>query len=137
MGERGWLALRARGVRAVVDLSDACGSIGSVVRQQGMRYLRLGAPDGLPEAEELHIVTSWVLHRIGEGGCVLINDSEGHGNDALLACAVLIKGGNSAGRAQARVRNVAGCALTEPQAGLLRRFVAQHALATNRPLSLP
>lgn len=130
--ESAWLAVRARGVRAVVDLSQDCGSVGDVVRRQGMRYLRLGVHrGGLPEAEELHIVTTWVLQRIREGGSVLLHDAEGRGNDALLACAVLVKDGSNAARAQAQLRNALDAALSQPQVSLLQQFVAQRVLASN------
>jgi hypothetical protein len=131
-GEDGWLTARARGVRAVIDLSEECGGVAGIVREQGMRYLRLPVPyRGLPEAEELHIVTSWALQRIAEGGSVLINDALRCGNDGLVACAVLIKGGSSASKAQARLHSVADTPLTEHQAGLLQQFVAQHFMAIN------
>jgi hypothetical protein len=133
VGDDGWTALRARGVRAVVDLSDRCDYVGLVVRDQGMRYLRLSAhAGGLPEAEELHIVTSWVLHRIREGGSVLIHDATVRGNDALVGCAVLIKDGLTLKQARARLRDVSDVPLTVPQVDLLHQFVAQRALAANQ-----
>jgi hypothetical protein len=132
MEEAGWLTMRSRGVRAVVDLSEQCGGVASVVREQGMRYLRLPVPpNGLPEAVELHIVASWALQRIADGGSVLVNDVRRSGNDGLVACAILIKGGSSAAKAQDRLRNTVDAPLTEHQAGLLQQFVAQHVMAMN------
>ena len=132
-GEAGWRVLRARGLRAVVDLSNECAAAGDLVRQHGMRYLRLSVDrTGLPEPEELHIVTSWVLERIRDGGSVLLHDSDGFGNDALLACAVIVKRGSSSEKAQSQVRSIAGAVLTTPQLDLLHQFVAQRAVAANR-----
>jgi hypothetical protein len=128
----GWLTMRVRGVRAVVDLSEECGSVAGAVREQGMRYLRLPVPaGGLPEAEELHIVASWALQRIADGGSVLINDAGHRGNDGVVACAVLIKGGSNAAKAQDRLQRAVETPLTEHQAGLLQQFVAQHVMAMN------
>jgi hypothetical protein len=125
--------LRARGVRAVVDVSNDCGEVGEIVRQQGMRYLRLSpGRTGSPHPEELHIVTSWVLQRMQDTGSVLLHDSRAAGNDALLACAVLVKRGSSLDKAQARVRSVTQASLTASQGDLLRQFMAQRALASAR-----
>jgi hypothetical protein len=129
-----WQSLRAQGVVAVVDLSAACGSIGERVRQRDMRYLRLPIDrTGLPEPEELHIVTSWVLERISsDGGSVLIHDTDGLGNDALLACAVMVKNGWSVDRAKSQLRRLCDTSLVGYQVNLLHQFVAQRTLAENR-----
>jgi hypothetical protein len=127
----GWQTLRARGVGAVVDVSrEAGGAAGGLVREQGMRYLRLSVNrSGLPEAEELHIVTAWVLERIRDSGSVLVHDSDGRGNDALIACAVMVKDGLSAEKAQSYLLGISNAALEAPQVELLHRFVAQRAIA--------
>ena len=127
-----WLALRSRGVRAVVDLNSECGGVGDTVRDAGMRYLRLPVDSGgLPEAEELHIVATWVLQRISEGGAALIHDPAGRGNDALVACAVLVKRGGNASKARSQLRSLAQNPLNNSQVTLLQRFVAQHVIAVN------
>ena len=59
-----------------------------------MRYLRLCLRHAqVPSAEELQIVTSWVLERTAENGRVLIQDGHARFNDGLVAVASLIKGG--------------------------------------------
>ena len=132
-GDDGWQDLRAQGVRAVVDLSAECGGIGERVRQRDMRYLRLAIDrTGLPEPEELHIVTSWVLQRIGDGGAVLIHDTDGRGNDVLLACAVMVKNGWNVEKAKAHLRRLCDTAMVGYQVNLLHQFIAQRALAENR-----
>ncbi|HEU0074448.1 MAG TPA: hypothetical protein VFS30_10585 [Dehalococcoidia bacterium] len=129
-GLDGWKAVRARGVRAVVDLSEECGSVGDTVRDNGMRYLRLSARRaGLPEVEELHIVTSWVQQRTREGGGVLVHDASERSNDALVACAVLIKDGASLARALSRLGNTTDVPLSQSQLALLHQFVAQRVVA--------
>jgi Polymorphic toxin system, DSP-PTPase phosphatase len=128
----GWLGLRARGVRAVVDLSQECSALGPTVRDAGMRYLRLPVPEGgLPEAEELHIVARWVIERIAEAGAVLIHDPAGRGSDTVVACAVLIKKGGNAARVRAQINALSENPLNEPQVTLLQRFIAQHVIAAN------
>jgi hypothetical protein len=123
-----WQAVRARGVRGVIDVSASCGDLGSIVRHFGMRYLRLPvAPDGLPEAGELHIVTSWLLQRVCEDGPVLIHDTSIRGNDALVACAGLIKRGASVRRATLQVHRAATSPLTDAQLDLLEQFAGQTA----------
>lgn len=130
--QAGWQTLRSRGVRAVVDLSGECGGAGEAVRRHGMRYLRLGVDrTGLPEAEELHIVTSWVLQRIRDGGSVLIHDADDRGNDALIACAVMVKDGVSAEKAQSHLRGASDAVLGAPQLDLLHQFMAQRAVASS------
>lgn len=129
----GWRRLRTQGVHAVVDLNEECSAVGAMVREQGTRYLRLSINSaGLPEVEELHIVTSWVLQRSREAGSVLIHDASVRGNDALVACAVLIKDGAALERALARLRGISEAPLSESQLSLLHQFVAQQTLATNR-----
>lgn len=129
----GWRIVRARGVHAVVDLSEECGTLGDLVREHGMRYLRLSVDRaGLPDVEELHIVSSWVLERIREGGPVLLHDASVRGNDAVLACAVLIKEGAGVARAVSRLRGISQASLSESQMGLLHQFVAQLTLAAQR-----
>jgi 3,4-dihydroxy-2-butanone 4-phosphate synthase len=98
-----------------------------------MRYLRLAVDrTGLPKAEELHIVTSWVLERIRDGGSVLIHDTDERGNDGLIACAVMVKDGVSADKAQSRLRGVSHVVLAAPQLELLHQFMAQRAVASGR-----
>jgi hypothetical protein len=124
-----WKLVRARGVRAVVDLSEEC-FLGAIVRDHGMRYLRLSAHKaGLPEVEELHIVSTWVQQRVGEGGSVLVHDTSVRGNDALVACAVLIKDGASLPRALSRLEGASDVPMSQSQMGLLHQFVAQRAVA--------
>lgn len=124
-----WRVVRARGVRAVVDLSEEC-FLGALVRDHGMRYLRLSAHRaGLPEVEELHIVSSWIQERVKEGGSVLVHDTSVRGNDALVACAALIKNGVSLPRALSRLENAADVPMSQSQMGLLHQFVAQRAVA--------
>jgi hypothetical protein len=128
----GWRAVRARGVHAVVDLNRQCNTVAVFVREHGMRYLRLGInKHGLPEVEELHIVTSWVQERIRENGPVLLHDGSIRGNDALLACAVLVKDGGTLEKALHRVGAITGIPFTQSQMLLLHQFVAQRAVATN------
>jgi hypothetical protein len=121
-----WPQVYSAGVRAVVDLCDEPGDLGAFVRRQGMRYLRLCVKDGAtPGAEELHIVTSWLLERSAQEGPVLIQDGDRVNNDALVACAALIKTGltyDLALQALARVRPEA--ALSYDQTGVLLRFAA-------------
>jgi len=129
----GWRAMRARGVLAVVDLSEERSAVGTTVREHGMRYLRLSTDRvGLPEVEELHIVTSWIQERISEGGSVLIYDTSPRGNDAIVATAVLIKGGFAIARALARTRGLCKVQPSESQLALLHQFVAQLKVAANR-----
>ena len=131
--EAEWLALRARGVRGVVDLSDEPGDLGPMVRQQGMRYLRLAVADGhLPEVEELHIVTSWVLQRVREEGPVLIHECGARANHALVAAAVLIKRGASLSRASGQLRHAYPPAFSDAQLDLLARFAGELARVTSR-----
>jgi hypothetical protein len=130
--DAGWRALRARGIGAVVDLSAECGGIGERVRSREMRYLRLAIDrTGLPEPEELHIVTSWVLQRIDDGGAVLIHDTDRLGNDALIACAVMVKNGRSVEDARSHLRGLCDTDLAAYQVNLLHQFVAQRALSEN------
>jgi len=131
--ESDWLALRARGVRGVVDLSAEPGDLGPRVRQQGMRYLRLAVADGhLPEVEELHIVTSWVLQRVREEGPVLIHECGGRANHALLATAALIKRGASLSRASGQLRHASPARFSDAQLDLLERFAGELARVTSR-----
>ena len=123
--ESDWQAMRARGVRGVVDVSDGCSDLGVMVRRQGMRYLRLAvAHGGIPEPEELHIVTSWILQRADEGP-VLIHDVSGRGNGELLACAALLKRGSNVYRARLQ----ASQGLSDAQLSLLYRFAGEMAAA--------
>jgi hypothetical protein len=123
-----WRAVRARGVRGVIDVSASYCDLGHVVRRYGMRYLRLPVePDALPEAGELHIVTSWLLQRVCEDGPVLIHDTSVRGNDALVACAGLIKRGASLRRASLQVRRAAASPLSDAQLDLLERFASETA----------
>ncbi len=133
LDEADWQALRARGVRGVVDLSDESSDVGPVVREHGMRYLRLPVADGrLPEAEELHIVTSWVLQRVCEEGPVLVHEAQGRGNHALVACAALIKRGASVRRASQQLRRSSAAPLTDMQLDLLERFAGEMAVVARR-----
>ncbi len=121
-----WLALRDEGVRAVVDLSDDAGDLPALLRRCGLRYLHLRVANfNLPREEEIHIVTSWALQRIGDGGAVLLCESEDRANDALLACAILVKRGASALKAHAQLRGATGLELAQVQLDLLERFAAQ------------
>lgn len=123
-----WQAVRARGVRGVIDVSASCGDLGPAVRRYGMRYLRLPvAPNSLPEAGELHIVASWLLQRVCEDGPVLIHDTSIRGNDALIACVGLIKRGASVRRANLQVQRVATSRLSDAQLDLLERFAGETA----------
>jgi hypothetical protein len=89
-----WQEVYESGVRAVVDLHAGRQDLGIAVRRNGMRYLHLFVrPDTVPSAEELQIVTGWVLDRASEEGRVLIQDSHSHFNDGLVAVASLIKSG--------------------------------------------
>jgi hypothetical protein len=129
----GWRSVRARRVHAVVDLNRECNSVGTVVREHGMRYLRLSVDRAsLPEVEELHIVTTWIQQRIREGGAVLLHDPSIRGNDGVVACAVLIKQGASLAKALLRLEGVYGVPLSEPQIRLLYQFVAQRVVAKAR-----
>jgi hypothetical protein len=131
--EADWRALRARGMRGVVDLSDEPGDLGPMVRQQGMRYLRLAVADGqLPELEELHIVTSWVLQRVCEEGPVLIHENGARGNHALVAAAALIKRGAGVDRATGQLRNASAAAFGDAQLDLLERFASEMAQVSSR-----
>jgi protein-tyrosine phosphatase len=113
-------------VHGVVDLSDGSADLGPVVRRQGMRYLRLPVADGrLPEPEELHIVTSWMLQRVYEEGPVLVHEAVGRGNHALVAGAALIKRGASVRRASLQLRNAAAEPMTDAQLDLLVRFAGE------------
>ncbi len=126
----GWHAVRGSGVHAVVDLSQECGSVGGMVRENGMRYLRLPIGAGnVPVAEELHIVTSWVEQRIQEGGRVLIHDASVRGNDAVVACAALVKAGRGLEGALLRLRSISEVPLSESQVELLHQFVAQRVVS--------
>ena len=128
----GWQTVRASGVQAVVDLSEECGSVGGMVRENGMRYLRLPVGVGnVPVAEELHIVTSWIQQRIQEGGRVLVHDASVRGNDAVVACASLIKAGRGLERAMMRLRSVSEVPLSHSQVGLLHQFVAQRVVSAD------
>ena len=128
----GWRAVRARGVRAVVDLNQECNSVGGMVREHGMRYLRLSVNgSGVPQAEELHIVASWVQQRIRDDGAVLVHDGSVRGNDAVVACAVLIKEGRSVDWALSKLRGISEIPLSQSQVGLLHQFVAQRVVSAN------
>lgn len=121
-----WQAVRDRGVRAVVDLSDEAGDLAVLLRKCGLRYLHLPVTRfNVPREEEIHIATSWALQRIGEGGAVLLRESEDRANDALLACAILVKRGASAVKAHAQLRRATGVELAQVQLDLLERFAAQ------------
>jgi hypothetical protein len=127
-----WQALRASGVRAVVDVSDPTTDLGLLVRRQGMRYLRLPvAPGRLPDAEELHIVSSWILQRIAEEGPVLIHDTAIAGNDALIAATVLIKRGAGVRRAVAHIVRTS-YELSNDQLALLDRVAGEMATVASR-----
>lgn len=131
--ESDWRALRGRGIRGVVDLSDEPGDLGPIVRQQRMRYLRLAVADGhLPEVEELHIVTSWVLQRVCEEGPVLIHESGVRGNHALVAAAALIKRGASVQRASGQLRHASPARFSDVQVDLLERFASELAQVSSR-----
>jgi len=131
--DAGWQAMRARGVRGVVDLSDASGDLGPLVRRHGMRYLRLPVEDGrLPHAEELHIVTSWLWQRVYEDGPVLVHEAEGRGNHAVVACAALIKRGASVRRAGQQLKHASRAPLTDVQLDLLERFAVEMTVASGR-----
>jgi hypothetical protein len=133
LDESDWQAVKARGVRGVVDVSDGTSDLGYLVRRQGMRYLRLSVADGrLPEAEELHIVTSWVLQRVCEEGPVLVHEAEGRGNHALVAGAALIKRGASLRRASLQIKSALSEALTDAQLDLLVRFAGEMTPAARR-----
>jgi hypothetical protein len=128
-----WRAVRALGVRGVVDLSTGCGDLGPQVRQHGMRDLRRPvSPGRLPEAEELHIVTSWVLQRISEEGAVLINDTSIRGNDALVAATALVKRGASVRTAALQAEHAAMAPLTDAQLEVLERFAGQLMAVSSR-----
>jgi hypothetical protein len=91
-----------------------------------MRYLRLPvSADRLPDTSELHIVTSWVLQRVRDEGPVLLHESGSRGNNALVACAALIKRGESVIRASRQVKRAHGRQLTESQLHLLEHFAWQ------------
>jgi hypothetical protein len=129
----GWAAARGKGIRAVVDIDDECSTVGGMVRENGMRDLRLplsGA--GLPDPEELHIATSWVQERLNEGGAVLLHDASVRGNDGVLGCAVLVKQGKALESALGRLRSISSVPLSQAQMSLLHQFVAQRSLSTAR-----
>jgi hypothetical protein len=124
--EADWLAMRDRGVRGVVDLSEEPRDLGPMVRQQGLRYLRLPVANGaLPPPEELHIVTSWALQRISDEGPVLVHESDDRGNAGLIACAVLVKRGSSLYRAHSQLKHKSRTPLSEAQLDLLENFARE------------
>ncbi|HWC28857.1 MAG TPA: hypothetical protein VG845_02135 [Dehalococcoidia bacterium] len=128
-----WRWLRAQGVCGVVDLCGAATDLGTVVRRNGMRYLQLPLANGhLPDGGELHIVTSWILQRVYEDGPVLICDDSDLGNDAVVACAALIKRGASLRRASVQLRNASAGPLSDLQLDLLERFAGEMAVSARR-----
>ena len=109
MEDEGWLTMRSRGVRAVVDLSEQCGGVAGVVREQGMRYLR--SPVTVPAFPKPRNCTS------SRAGCcsasptaaaVLIHDTDRLATTGCVACAVLVKNGCNAPKAQDRICDVRG-----------------------------
>ncbi|HEX5370360.1 MAG TPA: hypothetical protein VFY10_13170 [Dehalococcoidia bacterium] len=122
-----WRHVYGAGVRAIVDLRDDPGDLGAVVRNEGMRYLRLCLRQGItPGPEEMHIVTGWLCDRNSSEGPVMIQDVGCVNNDGLLACAALIRTGltyDLAMQALERVRPET--ALTYDQASALLRFTAE------------
>ena len=121
-----WASVYEAGVRAVVDLREESRDLGSEVRQNGMRYLRLCLLQAsVPSAEELQIVASWVLERKSEDSRVLIHDAQARCNDGLVAVATLIKGGLPAHLALLALRRAAPRqALDASQHAELVRFAA-------------
>ena len=121
-----WHAVFSAGVRAVVDLRSEPDDVGVEVRHAGMRYLRLclqGAD--VPSAEELQIVTSWVIERAAENGRVLIQDGHSRFNDGLVAVASLIKSGLPAHLALLALRRaMPGHSFDSSQNDELVRFTA-------------
>jgi hypothetical protein len=121
-----WESVYEAGVRAVVDLRNEREDLGPEVRESGMRYLRLCLREAcVPSAEELQIVTSWVLERRAENGRVLIQDGHSRLNDGLVAVASLVKSGLPAHLALLALRRARpGTSLDRAQSMELVRFTA-------------
>lgn len=126
-----WRDVYAAGVRAVVDLRSEPEDLGADVREHGMRYLLLCLSGTVvPTAEELQIVTGWVLERAAENGRVLIQDGHACFNDGLVAVASLIKGGLPAHLALLALRRaMPGNSFDRRQNAELVRFTAAQATA--------
>lgn len=118
------------GVRGVIALQGTPDDEGAAVRLLGMRYLGLHLDRrGIPNPEELHLLTTWAVERNGEDGAVLIQDSQHRNNDGLVAAATLVKGGlpaHLALRALQRVRP--NIRLDYAQSAALVRFAASQAI---------
>jgi protein tyrosine phosphatase (PTP) superfamily phosphohydrolase (DUF442 family) len=90
-GDTELAALRAAGVRAVVDLRAEAPDRGASVAAYDLRYLRLPVVEGeAPGTDELRLLTSWIVERIQSDGPVLVHCREGRGRSAMVACAALV-----------------------------------------------
>ncbi len=88
---REWPAIKAAGIRSVLDLRLAECAEG-VSESVGLAYLNLPVTDGgAPTADEMRYATEWVAGQIAGVGPVLIHCREGLGRSPLVACAALIR----------------------------------------------
>jgi hypothetical protein len=121
-----WTMAYEAGVRGVIVLQDTSEDKGADVRSLGMRYLGLHLERrGVPNPEEMHLLTTWAVERNDEDCAVLIQDSQHRNNDGLVAAATLVKSGlpaHLALRALQRVRPE--IRLDYAQSSALVRFAA-------------
>lgn len=97
--------LKERGVSAVVDCRQEARDDVEALKQAGIAFLHLPAPDRYAMTyEQLHQGVDWVLDHLGEGGKAFLHCEHGVGRGPLMACAVLVAQGYSAPEALRVVR---------------------------------
>src|SRR5262245_44844967 len=66
-----WAAIRAAGIRSVLDLRAEQADNSTIVGGHELRYLRLPVQDGsAPTGQQLSLITDWILERISTDGPV-------------------------------------------------------------------
>ncbi len=97
--------LKARGVTAVVDCREEARDDPEALRQAGIQFLHLPAPDRHAMTfGQLSAGVDWVLDHLDEGGRVFLHCEHGVGRGPLMASAVLVGQGYSAPEALRIVR---------------------------------
>jgi predicted protein tyrosine phosphatase len=123
--QRGWRAMKARGITAVVNLrlefdDQAAGLAPS-------RYLHLPTvDDGAPSVEHLKKGSSFMAEEVASGGSVYVHCGSGIGRAPTMAAAYLVGTGLTPDEAWERIRQVRPFIRpTTVQVEQIERFAAQ------------
>jgi predicted protein tyrosine phosphatase len=126
-----WRRISAAGISAVVDLRAEALDTGQLALAHGIEYLRLPVMEhDVPTEAELLQVTDWICERLAQDKAVLVHCRAGMGRSPLVACAALVRRGDSLATAYDLLRRARPWAsMTEVQASLLEAFAVRHSAA--------